>query len=45
MTGLFTLFQLSLSITLLDVDNALYMTSAIDALPPEQKKKPSVWDY
>ncbi len=39
MTQLFTLLQLSLSVTLLDVDNALYMTSAIDALPPEQKKK------
>jgi len=38
MTQLFTLLQLSLSVTLLDVDNALYMTSAIDALPPEQKK-------
>jgi predicted tellurium resistance membrane protein TerC len=39
MSQLFTLLQLSLSVTLLDVDNALYMTSAVDQLPPDQKKK------
>lgn len=43
MAQLLTLLQLSLSVTLLDVDNALYMTSAVDQLSPEQKKKAIRW--
>jgi predicted tellurium resistance membrane protein TerC len=43
MTQLLTLFRLSLSVSLLDVDNALYMTSVIDQLPPEKQKKAIRW--
>jgi len=39
MAQLLTLLQLSISVTLLDVDNALYMTSAVDQLSSEHKKR------
>jgi predicted tellurium resistance membrane protein TerC len=43
MAHLLTLLRLSLSVSLLDVDNALYMTSVIDQLPPEKQKKAIRW--
>ena len=39
MAQLLTLLQLSISVTLLDVDNALYMTSAVDQLSSEHKQR------
>ena len=38
MSNLLTLLRLSLSVSLLDVDNALYMTSVVDRLPPEKQR-------
>lgn len=43
MAQLLTLLRLSLSVSLLDVDNALYMTSVIDPLPPKKQKKAIRW--
>ena len=38
MSNILTLLWLSLSVSLLDVDNALYMTSVVDRLPPEKQR-------
>ena len=43
MSNLITLLWLSISVTLLDVDNALYMTSTIEELPAEEQKKAIRW--
>ena len=39
MEQLLTLPRLGVSTTLLDVDNALYMTAAVDTLSPEEQKR------
>jgi predicted tellurium resistance membrane protein TerC len=43
MDQLIRLFSLSATTALLDVDNALYMTSAVDPVPPEQQKRAIFW--
>jgi predicted tellurium resistance membrane protein TerC len=43
MVPLLDMLRLGLTTTLLDVDNALYMTSAIDPLPAEKQKKAIFW--
>ncbi len=43
MANLLTLLRLGFSTTLLDVDNALYMTSAVDPLPHEVQRKAIFW--
>ena len=43
MANLLTLLRLGFSTTLLDVDNALYMTSAVDPLPREVQRKAIFW--
>jgi predicted tellurium resistance membrane protein TerC len=40
---LLTLLRLSVSTTLLDVDNALYMTAAVDPLSPEEQERAIRW--
>ncbi len=40
---LLTLLRLGVSTTLLDVDNALYMTAAVDLLSPEEQKRAIRW--
>jgi len=43
MANLLTLLRLGFSTTLLDVDNALYMTSAVDPLPQEVQRRAIFW--
>ena len=43
MEQLLRLLGLSATTALLDVDNALYMTSAVDPLPPEKQKRAIFW--
>jgi predicted tellurium resistance membrane protein TerC len=43
MQYLLELVKLGAATTLLDVDNALYMTAAIEPLPPEKQKKAIFW--
>ena len=43
MLPLLNMLKLGATTTLLDVDNALYMTSAIDPLPAEKQKKAIFW--
>lgn len=43
MQHLLELLKLGATTTLLDVDNALYMTSAVDPLPAEKQKKAIFW--
>jgi predicted tellurium resistance membrane protein TerC len=43
MPPLLDMLRLGVTTTLLDVDNALYMTSAIDPLPAEKQKKAIFW--
>ena len=43
MESLLRLLSLSATTGLLDVDNALYMTSAVDPLPREQQKRAIFW--
>lgn len=43
MEQLLRLLGLSVTTALLDVDNALYMTSAVDPLPPEEQKRAIFW--
>jgi predicted tellurium resistance membrane protein TerC len=43
MEQLLRLLSLSATTALLDVDNALYMTSAVDPLPREQQKRAIFW--
>jgi predicted tellurium resistance membrane protein TerC len=40
---LLTLLRLGVSTTLLDVDNALYMTATVDPLSPEEQKRAIRW--
>ena len=43
MQQLLELLRLGATTTLLDVDNALYMTSAIEPLPQEKQRKAIFW--
>ena len=43
MEQLLRIITLSATTALLDVDNALYMTSAVDPLPPEEQKRAIFW--
>ena len=43
MEQLLRIISLSVTTALLDVDNALYMTSAVDPLPPEEQKRAIFW--